>query len=161
MKPPYQAVIPSPFGALGIRMEHGVLTGIDFLPSHVQLVAPVGEAAELVCASLGNYLAEPTQAFGFPVRAAGTPFQQQVWQALRAIPVGQTLTYVELAERIGSGARAVANACGANPIPIVIPCHRVVAKNGLGGFMQGREINALNIKQWLLEHERRQPVSAR
>lgn len=141
-------------------MEHGALTGIDFLPGHAPLLAPVDEVTRHVCAGLVNYLAEPMHAFGFPLRATGTPFQQRVWQALQTIPSGQTLTYAELAERVGSGARAVANACGANPIPIVIPCHRVVAKHGLGGFMRGRETDSLNIKQWLLEHERRQPVPA-
>ncbi|MBU3737317.1 MAG: MGMT family protein, partial [Methylobacterium sp.] len=74
--------------------------------------------------------------------------------ALRSIPAGRTLTYGELAASLGSGARAVANACGANPVPLVIPCHRVVARDGLGGFMQGRASAALQIKQWLLQHER-------
>lgn len=90
-----------------------------------------------------------------PLSANGTAFQRRVWHALRAIPLGSTITYAELADRVGSGARAVANACGANPIALVIPCHRVVAKNGLGGFMQGRATDSLAIKRWLLAHEQR------
>ncbi|MCX7628345.1 MAG: methylated-DNA--[protein]-cysteine S-methyltransferase [Methylophilaceae bacterium] len=70
------------------------------------------------------------------------------------------MTYTELAERVGSGARAVANACGANPFPIVIPCHRVVAAHGLGGFMRSRHADSLNIKRWLLAHERSAPGAA-
>ncbi|HAJ71366.1 MAG TPA: cysteine methyltransferase, partial [Methylophilaceae bacterium] len=74
------------------------------------------------------------------------------WSAISAIPLGQTRTYSELAAQIGSGPRAVANACGANHLPLVVPCHRVVAKNGLGGFMGGKEAG-LKIKKWLLQHE--------
>lgn len=160
MKQPYQAIIAAPFGTLGMRMAQGALTGIDFLPMPQPLLPPSDDATRQICAALAHYLAEPENVFGFPLRAAGTPFQQRVWQALQAIPSGQTLSYAELAQRVGSGARAVANACGANPVPIVIPCHRVVAKHGLGGFMRGRATSALNIKQWLLEHERRKPVPA-
>jgi methylated-DNA-[protein]-cysteine S-methyltransferase len=82
----------------------------------------------------------------------GTVFQQRVWQAIASIPLGQTRSYGQLAEQLNSGPRAVANACGANRIPLIIPCHRVLAKNGLGGFMQGKK-NGLNIKRWLLAHE--------
>ena len=74
------------------------------------------------------------------------------------IPAGSTITYADLAQRAASGARAVANACGANPVPVIIPCHRVVARHGLGGFMRGREAGALGIKQWLLAHERSESV---
>jgi methylated-DNA-[protein]-cysteine S-methyltransferase len=150
----YQAVIAAPFGALGLRMVDGVLAGIDFLPAGTRLQAPGDAAMQAIGESLAGYLHNPHQAFDFPLRTAGTAFQQRVWAAIRAITVGQTLTYSELAQRVGSGPRAVANACGANPIPIVIPCHRVVAKSGLGGFMQGREVDSLSIKQWLLAHER-------
>jgi methylated-DNA-[protein]-cysteine S-methyltransferase len=82
----------------------------------------------------------------------GTAFQRRVWQAIAAIPVGQTRTYGQIARQIGSGPRAVANACGANNTPLLIPCHRVVAQNGIGGFMQSKQ-NGLLIKQWLLAHE--------
>lgn len=151
----YQAVISAPFGALGVCMEHGVLSGIDFLPADTPLIAPIDDAAAQICRQLSAYLQNPDTLLDMPILPSGTDFQQRVWQALQAIPIGATLTYAELAERVGSGARAVANACGANPIPLVIPCHRVVAKNGLGGFMQGREANPLSIKRWLLAHEGR------
>lgn len=84
----------------------------------------------------------------------GTRFQQKVWRALLAIPVGQTRTYGELAGQLDTGARAVGNACRTNPIPLFIPCHRVVAANGDGGFSGHREGRWMDIKRWLLAHER-------
>jgi methylated-DNA-[protein]-cysteine S-methyltransferase len=86
---------------------------------------------------------------------AGTPFQLRVWHALMAIPAGQPATYGALAKRLGTGARAVGQACGANPLPILIPCHRVVAASGLGGFMHSAAGTPLDVKTWLLAHERR------
>lgn len=156
----YAAILAAPFGALGIRTSDGKLSGIDFLPLGTQPQAPHDAAAADACTRLGAYLRNATAPLELPLQLAGTPFQQRVWRAMQTIPPGKTLTYGELAQQLGSGPRAVANACGANPIPLVIPCHRVVARNGLGGFMQGRTESSLAIKQWLLTHERRQPVPA-
>ena len=89
--------------------------------------------------------------FALPLAMAGTPFQQQVWAGLRAIPFGETVSYAELAGRIGrpGASRAVGSANRRNPIAIVVPCHRVIAADGtLGGFGGG-----LDRKEWLLEHE--------
>lgn len=86
------------------------------------------------------YLAGELVAFRLPWRAAGTPFQQAVWEQLRAIPYGATATYGQIAARLGKpgAARAVGGACGANPVPLIIPCHRAVAAGGrLGGFTSG------------------------
>jgi methylated-DNA-[protein]-cysteine S-methyltransferase len=156
----YQAVLRVPFGALGLRVERDQLSGIDFLPATAETVAPQGELGRLASASLQQYLANPRHNFRLPLLLKGTPFQQRVWQAIAAIPSGSTLTYSELAAKVDSGPRAVANACGANPIPVIIPCHRVVARTGLGGFMQGRERDSLSIKQWLLAHERGESSTA-
>lgn len=151
----YQAIIAAPSGALAVCTEHDVLTGIRFLPAQTALLEPADEFSARVCTALTRYLDDPTSLFNLPLRAAGTPFQQRVWQELQAIPPGQTRTYTELAQSVASGARAVANACGANPIPLIIPCHRVVGKRDLGGFMRGRDAGSLHLKQWLLNHERR------
>lgn len=108
-----------------------------------------------LCAEIQAYLADKKSAFtAIDVKKAqtGTAFQQRVWQAISEIPFGKTSTYSDIAHKIGSGPRAVANACGANQLPILVPCHRVVAKNGLGGFMQGAD-GGLTIKKWLLKHE--------
>ena len=83
----------------------------------------------------------------------GTPFQRRVWQVLQKIPSGSTMTYGEVAQQIGSGARAVGNACRANPCPLIVPCHRVVGVDGLGGFSGERGGEKLEIKRWLLQHE--------
>lgn len=90
-----------------------------------------------------------------PLANVGTQFQQRVWQALQTIPVGETRTYSDIAEQLNSSARAVGNACRANPFIIVVPCHRVVAKNSLGGYAGEIRGNNMKIKQWLLEHEQR------
>jgi len=156
----FNAIIPAPFGALGLRVDDGKLIGAEFLPIGTPLLAPSNACTRSVCDLLSAYLSDAAAPLQIEFQVSGTPFQQHVWQALRSIPVGETWTYAELAERVGSGPRAVANACGANPLPLVIPCHRVVAKNGLGGFMQGRAADSLNIKQWLLDHERRKSVAA-
>jgi len=101
---------------------------------------------------LKEYLSGKRKAFDIPLNLEGTVFQKKVWKELQKIPYGKTISYQELAKRVGSvkKARAVGNANGKNPIPIIIPCHRVIQKNGkLGGFGGG-----LEIKRFLLELER-------
>lgn len=156
----YTAIIPAPFAALGIRVADARLTAIDFLPPDTPALPARDAASAAVCTRLQAYLQTPDTPLDLPIQLAGTAFQQRVWRAMQAIPPGRTLTYGALAQQLDSGARAVANACGANPIPLVIPCHRVVASNGLGGFMGGREQHALAIKHWLLAHERCQSDAA-
>jgi O-6-methylguanine DNA methyltransferase len=102
--------------------------------------------------ALEKYFAGKPMSFeDLPLDLEGSPFHLRVWQELRKIPPGETVSYQELARRIGKpkAARAVGQACGANPIPLIVPCHRVIAANGtLGGFSSG-----LERKRWLLEHE--------
>ncbi len=156
----YQAIFIAPFAALGIRAAQGVLTSIDFLPASTPPQAAQDEVSGQVCAQLAAYLSDPAFAFDLPLALDGTPFRSEVWRALCGIPSGETLTYSELARRLGSAPRAVGQACGANPIPIVVPCHRVVAKNALGGFMNHSAGDPLVIKRWLLNHEQAQRRSA-
>jgi methylated-DNA-[protein]-cysteine S-methyltransferase len=151
----YQAIISAPFGKLGIRCSDTDLLGIEFLPQSTKLQAPVGAMAQTVCAELQAYLADPQHEIDLPFELDGTHHQCNVWQAMLDIPSGQTRSYGELAAGIGSSAQAVGQACGSNPIPLVIPCHRVVGKTGLGGFMHRADEDALDIKRWLLAHERR------
>lgn len=151
----YQAIISAPFGKLGIRCSDTDLLGIEFLPQSTKLQAPVGAMAQTVCAELQAYLADPQHEIDLPFELDGTHHQCNVWQAMLDIPSGQTRSYGELAAQIGSSAQAVGQACGSNPIPLVIPCHRVVGKTGLGGFMHRADEDALDIKRWLLAHERR------
>ena len=151
----YQAKLYTPFSVLGIRCADDKLTGIDFLPVTEKTKAPDDAFAEDVCRQLLGYLENPDYEFSIPLEPGGTPHQQKVWQAMLAIPRGLTKSYGELAAELKSGAQAVGQACGANPIPIVIPCHRVLGKSGLGGFMKHGSGAPLDIKRWLLAHEQR------
>jgi methylated-DNA-[protein]-cysteine S-methyltransferase len=103
-------------------------------------------------AQLAAYFAGRLKAFNLPLAPQGTPFRQKVWMAMTSVPFGQTTTYGEVARQIGGGPRAVGGACGDNPIPIIIPCHRVLAATGVGGY-SGR--GGLEVKQFLLRHEAR------
>jgi len=150
---PFQAIIAAPFGKIAIRCSDEDLLGIEFVSSRMKLLAPTSPMAREICDQLSAYFANAAFEFDLPFMLDGTHHQCLVWQALLDIPCGETLTYGELAQRMGSSARAVGQACGGNPIPIVIPCHRVVSASGLGGFMRHAEGDALDIKRWLLAHE--------
>lgn len=154
----YQARFPAPFAVLGITTDGTALTAIAFLPLGTPALSPQDEISRLVCAQLQAYLDDPSFRFDLPLAPHGTVFQTRVWQALRQIPGGSTQSYGELARQLDSAPRAVGQACGANPIPLIIPCHRVLAQGGLGGFMNSTGGEPLAIKQWLLQHERRQPA---
>jgi methylated-DNA-[protein]-cysteine S-methyltransferase len=149
----YDTVVQAPFGLVGVR-SHGMQVEIVLLntSSSVELKTAPAKIAQQIAAQIQAYLDNPNIGFNLPLVYKGTPFQRKVWAAISTIPLGQTRTYSELAAQIGSGPRAVANACGANHLPLVVPCHRVVAKTGLGGFMGGKDIG-LKIKKWLLQHE--------
>lgn len=151
----FDAVLKTPFGAIGVRTEGDAVTAIRFLPPGTPAFKPQTALAERACAQLAAYLADPKAGFDLPLKAAGTAFQRSVWQAIAAIPPGRTLTYGEIAKRLKSAPRAVGQACGRNPYPVAVPCHRVVATDGgLGGFANARGGYLLDTKRWLLEHER-------
>lgn len=152
MQKNYHAVIPAPFGAIGLIAQDDFLVGLELIPEQLPEQTPTQPFVQEIVQQVKRYLADASVELDVPYAIQGTPYQRRVWQAIAAIPSGQTLSYGELADQVHSGARAVANVCGANQIPLFIPCHRVVAKHGLGGFMQGKE-KGLAIKQWLLDHE--------
>ena len=149
----YQAKLLTPFGMLGIRCEVDTLTGIDFLEQDTLPQAPSQAFAREVREQLQAYFIDPNFHFNLSLKLNGTVHQTKVWQAMSAIPSGQTRNYGDLATLLASSPRAVGQACGANSIPIVIPCHRVVSKSGIGGFIHQRSGDALDIKRWLLAHE--------
>ena len=159
------AVIPSPlrplfavFGGRGLRrlrFARNISGGrlVRSLPALARRVELAGdEAAAQLADELARYFAGEADPFDTPLDLrGGTAFQRRVWRALRRVPFGRTISYGGLAARVGSprGARAVGQAVGANPIPILVPCHRVIRASGvLGGFSAG-----LPIKRWLLRHE--------
>jgi len=151
----YQAILSAPFGVLGICCENDVLTGINFLDSDTLPQSPLGQFTQLVCDQLISYFENPDFQFNLPYCLRGTSHQSKVWKAMIAIPRGETLQYGELAQELSSSPRAVGQACGANPVPIIIPCHRVVGKTSMGGFAHQRDGYKLAIKRWLLTHEQR------
>jgi methylated-DNA-[protein]-cysteine S-methyltransferase len=149
----YQAKLSVPFGVLGIRCNEDALTGIDFLPATETPQRAASTFAAKVCEQLLRYIQNSAAQFTVPLDLRGTPHQQKVWRAMLDIPRGQTRSYGELAAELHSSAQAVGQACGANPIPVIVPCHRVVSKSGLGGFMRHASGASLDIKRWLLAHE--------
>jgi methylated-DNA-[protein]-cysteine S-methyltransferase len=154
---PYAAVVSAPGFSLGIRCNEDEITRIEFLELRAE-VAPKSLLAKEAVRQLRAWLKDSRHTFSLPLEPQGTPFQRKAWAGIAAIPAGQTRQYGELAATIGTGPRAVGNACGANPYPVVVPCHRVVAaggaNQGLGGFARQRGGFLLDVKRWLLEHER-------
>ncbi|WP_455373570.1 methylated-DNA--[protein]-cysteine S-methyltransferase [Limibacillus halophilus] len=147
----------SPLGSMTVTVEGRALTaltwgeGLDDLPGTPEEEALLDEAF----AQIDAYFRRERKDFDLPLAPKGTPFQRAVWQGLCEIPYGQCLTYGALAEKKGSVARAVGGACGANPIALVIPCHRVVGGSGkLVGFSSAKGIDD---KRWLLDFESDQP----
>jgi methylated-DNA-[protein]-cysteine S-methyltransferase len=149
----YDCVLNSPLGRLGVRYRDNRVTRLDYVDQAVVLKAATSAFGRQVATQLQAFFAHPEHRFTLPLDMHGTVFQCRVWEALTRIPAGETLTYGELAARLGSGARAVGNACRRNPVSIIVPCHRVVAAAGIGGYSgrtDGREIDR---KHWLLGHE--------
>lgn len=152
--PLYDAMLPAPFGALGVSLGDDALRGLDFLPAPLACRPCDSPLLPAVREQLAAYFRDPHFVFSLPLDlSAGTPFRRRVWAAIAEVPAGVTTTYGRLAGRLGSGARAVGQATGDNPLPILIPCHRVVAAGGLGGFMHAGADFPLVVKRWLLRHE--------
>ena len=153
MRHPFHAVLPTPFGAFGIRTEGEALAEIIYLTPGTPPKSGDSALADEAARQIRCYLKNPDYRFNLPLRPSGTPFQQRVWQEIVAIPRGQVQRYGDLAKRLGSAAQAVGQACGANPFPPLIPCHRVVAVSGIGGFANHRDGFLIASKRWLLVHE--------
>ena len=156
IQPDHTVVLPAPFGSVRLLFADKQLISCEL--SYRKPRATPAELPEYTQAginALKRYFKSGQLPASLTIPIQGTEFQQRVWSQLRAIPPGETATYGEIAARLSSGARAVANACRQNPLPLFIPCHRVVAANGMGGFMGQRAGKELGIKQWLLRHEAR------
>ncbi|MBM3597375.1 MAG: methylated-DNA--[protein]-cysteine S-methyltransferase [Alphaproteobacteria bacterium] len=147
-----QTVVPSPVGRLLVRSESNALTTLAWLADEADPVQDGDDHALREAArQLTAYFDRRLTRFDLPLRPAGSGFRQRVWGAIAAIPYGQTRAYGDLARTIGSAARAVGQACGHNPIPIIIPCHRVVDSTGrLTGYSGARGVTT---KQFLLQLE--------
>jgi methylated-DNA-[protein]-cysteine S-methyltransferase len=132
----------SPIGPLALFEQDGAIVALDWG------WLPESEESPLLLAArdqLEEYFSGRRTAFDLALSLSGTPFQKRVWAALTAIPFGETRTYAEIALAVGSSPRAVGGACGRNPIPVIVPCHRILAANGgLGGYsgIDGTETKA-------------------
>lgn len=154
-------ILPSPLGNLRLTLEQETLSRIEFLTEDdTQNSADHAtdfsnnNLFEKIIHELKEYFQHPAHVFSTPLKINGTPFQIKVWEALRQIPSGETVSYGDLAHLLKTSPRAIGNACRANRIPVIIPCHRVVGKTGWGGFSGQRTGQFLQIKKWLLQHER-------
>lgn len=154
-----QTIINYSFPSFGLSVMHAAskLIRSEFFNLDEERSPLVGVANELtakIIAQLDEYVKNSQFVFSLPLAIAGTEHQKKVWQIMLGLKSGQTLSYGEVAREIGSAPRAVGGACGKNPLPVFIPCHRIVgSKLSLGGFNSGNIFFNLGIKQWLLAHE--------
>lgn len=144
-------LVRSPFGLIKVQHEGMTLRRVSV---DANSVLKDSEGDRCVIDQFQAYFDDASHPFRFDCHSRGTAYQTRVWKALGDIPVGETQTYGQLAKRLGSGPRAVAQACRTNPLPVVVPCHRVVSATGVGGYMGTTTGPAMAIKHWLLSHER-------
>lgn len=147
---------------VAVRTREGRVAQIRYLPPSTPSLAPRNALAERAARQIERYREDPNTTFDLPLAIEGTDFQKRVWAAMCAIPRGRTRSYGDLARELGAQARvrddgtlarAVGQACGDNRLPIVIPCHRVVAADGIGGFAHSTDGFLIEAKRWLLLHE--------
>lgn len=169
----YAAIINMPgqlagIAALGIKADHDSLNRIDFLDVRKHPIPHNNNKFFLdngidgaqaytrtVADQLARYFENPGWKFSLNIKTHGTAFQQQVWRELAKINYKKRCTYGELAKSLSTSPRAIGGACRSNPVPVVVPCHRVVSKSGPGGFCGTDDANSfeLQVKNWLLDHE--------
>lgn len=147
-----QAVIDSPLGPIRIEAHEGRIVRLRWSKEAADTQPPApGSLLARAAEQLAEYFAGEREAFDLPLDPAGTEFQKSVWRAMVAIPKGGYRTYGDVADELGASARSVGTACGANPITVIIQCHRILAAGGkLGGFSAE---GGVEDKVWLLRHE--------
>ncbi len=152
----FNAIVKAPFGAVGIRLNSANthVQELVYLPENTPQQKADGPLAARASEQVNAFLANPQFKFDLPLLEQGTAFQNKVWQVIAGLEAGQVLTYKQVGQLIQCGApRAVGGACGANPYPLIVPCHRVVGANGIGGFAQHDDGFYIGVKRWLLAHE--------
>jgi methylated-DNA-[protein]-cysteine S-methyltransferase len=153
----FDVVLGFPKFKVGVATRDDRVVEIRYLPLSVPSKAAETPLAERAAQQLERYREDPDARFDLPLAIEGTALQRGVWQAMCAIPRGRTRTYGELARELEAAhsatPRAIGQACGDNRLPIVIPCHRVVAADGIGGFGHSTGGYLLEAKRWLLMHE--------
>jgi methylated-DNA-[protein]-cysteine S-methyltransferase len=151
--PTYQSYISAPFGYVCVCSSTDCVSRIELLASKVPSNPRLNKFAKEAREQVKAYLKNSTFKFDLPIDIKGSAYRKQVWNEIVKIPAGETRTYGDIATLVGSSARAVGGACGDNVLPILIPCHRVVARADLGGFMHSAGGFSLKVKWWLLNHE--------
>ena len=157
----FDVTIDFPKMKVGVRIRDGRVAEIRYLPLSAPDIEPRDSISKRAKIQLERYREDPDTVFDLPLLVEGTELQKRVWQAMLEIPRGKTRTYGEIARELGGEregeswelSRAVGQACGDNKLPIVIPCHRVVAANGIGGFAHSSDGYLIEAKRWLLNHE--------
>jgi len=152
-EPERRALLTTPLGGVAVRWRDAVVTGVELDPAPGDGATDRAGVPAWLLRQIDAYCAHPGFRFSLPTAPAGTPFQREVWRLIAAIPAGTTRTYAEIAAELGSAPRAVGGACRANPYPLLVPCHRVVSKAGLGGFAGDTSGRLVAFKRRLLAHE--------
>lgn len=152
----FNAIVKAPFGSVGVRLNSARthIQELVYLPADSKEQKPDCELADRASEQVKAFIANPQLKFDLPLLEQGTEFQNKVWRVIASLENGQTLTYKQIGQMIACGApRAVGGACGANPYPLIVPCHRVVATKGIGGFAHNDGGFYVGVKRWLLAHE--------
>ena len=143
-----------PIKRLFIKMMNEQLVGVSMTEDEsTSCSSPDNKLARALEQQFNDYVVHAHNKWSAELYQQGTEFQQRVWRYLQSIPVGETQSYGQIAKALSSSARAVGNACRANPYLLIVPCHRVIAKSGIGGFAGDNDGHAVAIKRWLIEHE--------
>ncbi|KPA21324.1 Methylated-DNA--protein-cysteine methyltransferase [Shimia sp. SK013] len=142
-----QITVDTPTGPMTLSERDGAIVRAEWESGGSDDTPLLRQAA----AQLTAYFEDASNGFDLPLRVEASEFQQAVCDAMVAIPLGETKTYGELSKELGVPAQAIGQGCGGNPIPVIIPCHRVLGANGLGGFSG---LGGVETKVWLLKHER-------
>ena len=145
--------LQTPYCGLKISQIDNCLHEIDFLSGFAAASVTNDGLLKETLRQIDEYFENSKFAFDLPLAPQGTEFQRKVWSVLQGIPAGQVKTYGEIARELASSPRAVGNACRKNPLPLIVPCHRVVSAQGIGGFVGQTEGEKISIKQQLLAHE--------
>ena len=149
-----EGYLSTPFGGIRVRASDNEILEVIFSKEAARDNFPEDSIVSNFFKQIKVYFADPKSTFSIDYRANGTSFRERVWHEISLIPSGSTRTYGQIANKLGSSARAVGMACGDNPVPLLIPCHRVVAKSGIGGFNHSIGHFEKSVKLWLLNHER-------
>jgi len=142
-----------PLGNIRLSVEDEKLIQLEFASETAELSAPADEISKHIIHQIKKYLSNPAHGFEVECAAKGTAFQRKIWQALSEIPSGKTLTYAELARKLKTSPRAIGQACRKNPIPLIVPCHRIVGTSNQGGYAGKQTGRMMEIKSILLKHE--------